>query len=964
MTGNPFCIYAENLLILTAIPDVREIIRPGTPVLDVATCLLSIHYQTDLSTMRSEKRTLMMRVALAIASWLLLSLSVGCDRKPAFRVAVSQCSGGEWRDKLNDEMRREALFTDDFNIAIDIKCASDNPDVQVAQLKELVSTHPDVILVSPAESGKVDRAISEIKRSGIPVVVFDRATEHGDYDAFVGADNREVGRQAALYAHSIMDGPIRAVELTGNMRSAPARERKAGFDAAADSISDFEIVAVADALWSGDAAYEVMDSVLALHPDVNLLFAHNDPMAIAAGKRLVELGVRDRIKVIGVDGSPEVGLKGVMDGSLDATILYPTMGHKIMETALALARGDSVPRHNTSAPIPVINPADAPMYLLQHQALVDETERIVKAKTTFDNLYERHSVQQVYFIVMAVITLLLIVILVLFLRLYRARKRLSDRLASQNDELKSLNAEIESASRSKVNFFTNVSHDLRTPLTLIAVSVDRVLSGGNLNDSQRTYIRLADKNARILTRLINQILDFNRYEESSIPLNLSETGVRDMIDEIGSGFRAVANERGIAFDTIVEAPNGFSMALDQEKMERVLYNLISNSFKFTPAGGAVTLRAAVTEDMATLVCKVEDTGRGMSREELNRLFERHFTNNADNPFGSGIGMTIVQAFVNLHGGRISADSTQGIGTAITFTIPVRHVAPVAVPVTVCATEKYLGELEDIRSVQSAPDDEAPTLLVIDDNRDILELVAQLMGDRFTVIRASSGTSGIELAERYVPDIIICDIMMPGIDGLETCRRLKENVATSHVPVLMLTACTLDEHRIRGFANGADMYLTKPFDAVMLLRMVDSLINNRRRVIDAFSHTSAAASASRTTVTSGPVADVTVPEIESRFYTRFLEEFNSSISDAGLSVEQLADRLGMNRVQLYRKLKALTSCSPTDLMRRLRLKKTKELLETTDLTVSEIAYKTGFSSVSYFSRCYREAYGVTPSESRK
>lgn len=909
-------------------------------------------------------KNLIMRVSMMVVTGLMFCLSTGCDRKPTFRVAVSQCSGGEWRDKLNNEMRREALFADDFNIDIDIRCADDNPDTQIDQLRELAAASPDVILVSPAESGAVDDAIREIRHSGTPVVVFDRSTVHGDYDAFVGADNREIGRQAALYARSIMDGPIRAAELTGNMRSTPARERKSGFDATADSVADFKIVSVADAAWQGDSAYALIDSIVGKHPDINLVFAHNDPMAIAAGRRLEELGMRHSVMVIGVDGSPEVGLKGVMDGSLDATVLYPTMGHKIMETALSVARGDSVPKINMSAPIPVIDSFDAAMYLSQHQALVEETAKIIKAKTTFDKLYEHHSVQQFFFIVLAVVTMFLIVILILFLRQYRANKRLTERLADRNEELRELNVRIESASRSKINFFTNVSHDLRTPLTIIAATVDRVLSGGNLTESQTTCIRLADKNARILTRLINQILDFNRYEESSIPLNLSETGLKDMIDEICSGFRTVADERGIAFEARVKAPAGFSLALDQEKMERVLYNLISNSFKFTPAGGSVTLGAAVSDDRSTLICKVEDTGRGMGRDELNRLFERHFTNNADNPFGSGIGMTIVHAFVKLHGGDISADSAPGVGTSITFTLPVSHVAPQATPMAIGATEKYIEELGDVQSVRTAPDDEAPTLLVIDDNRDILELVAQLMGDRFTVIRASSGTSGIELAERYVPDIIICDIMMPGIDGLETCRRLKENVATSHVPVLMLTACTLDEHRIRGFANGADMYLTKPFDAEMLLRMVDSLINNRRRVIDAFSHTSAAASASRTTVTSGPVADVTVPEIESRFYTRFLEEFNSSISDAGLSVEQLADRLGMNRVQLYRKLKALTSCSPTDLMRRLRLKKTKELLETTDLTVSEIAYKTGFSSVSYFSRCYREAYGVTPSESRK
>lgn len=893
-----------------------------------------------------------------------LIMTISCDRKPAYRIGVSQCSGGEWRDKLNDEMRREALFADEYKIDIDIKCADDDPQLQTRQLKELVASGADVIVVSPTESGEVDAAIRDITRSGKPVVVFDRGTTHNDYTAFVGADNREIGRQAAIYANSIFNGPIRALEIMGNMRTSPARERSAGFRSAADSLPNLSIVAAADARWDGAIVLTVVDSLLKSHPEVNLIFAHNDPMAISAATKLEELGRRPQVKVIGVDGSPEFGLKAVMEGKIDATILYPTMGHEIMGTALAIARGDSVAKINTSSPIPVINRADAPMYLLQHQALMDETANIIKAKTTFDNLYEQHSVQQTFFIVLIVITLLLIIFLILFFRQYRKRKALSDRLAEQNEELKELNADLKEATRSKINFFTNVSHDLRTPLTLISASVDRVSADGNLTDSQKTYMRLADKNARMLTRLINQILDFSRFEESSIPLHLRETNLREMADEFSLGFRAMAVERGLTFRTLFDAPTGFSMALDQEKIERVIYNLFSNSFKFTPKGGTVTFEISVDARQSALTCRVSDTGRGMGRDELNRLFERHFTSDVDNPFGSGIGMTIAQAFVELHGGSISADSEKGKGTVITFMIPVRHVADKPVPMTAAATEKYIEELSEVEATPPVPDEDSQTLLIIDDTKDIRELIVQLFGDRFTVIQAASGEAGIRMAEEYVPDVIICDIMMPDMDGLETCRRLKDNISTSHIPVLMLTACALDEQRTAGYANGADMYLCKPFDSEMLFRMVDSLIANRRRVLESPAASKSAKSAeSSTPVQAGP-QDVTVPKIESQFYNTFLREFEASMSDTEISVEQIAERMNMSRVQLYRKLKARTSCSPTDLMRRLRLKKAKELLAGTDLTVSEIAYKVGFSSVSYFSKCYRELYGNTPTETRK
>lgn len=899
-----------------------------------------------------------------LAAIIVTAMFTACDRKPTYRVGVSQCSGGAWRDQLNDEMRREALFADDYHIDIDIRCALDTPSRQIEQLRELAATRPDVIAVSPTESGEVDAAIRDIERSGIPVVVFDRATTHQDYSAFVGADNKNVGRQGALYASTLISGPIRAIELMGNMRTAPARERAAGFKEAADSLTAFTVVASADAAWDGERALAIADSLLRLYPDVNLVFAHNDPMAISAATVLEQLGMRDRVKVIGVDGSPDVGIQAVMDGKIDASIVYPTLGHEIMQTALSLAKGEPVAKQNTPAAIPVIDSGNAPMYLLQHQALVDETANIVKAKTTFDNLYEQHSVQQVFFIVLGVIAALLVVILILFLRQYRTRKRLADRLAAQNSELASLNAELNEAIESKVNFFTNVSHDLRTPLTLITASVDRLGNEGSLTDAQQTYMRLADKNAKILTRLINQILDFNRYEKSKMPLNLCETDIRALFNDFGLGFKALAAERGITFSIDYSLPAGFGMAIDPEKMERIIYNLLSNAFKFTPAGGTIKLFVRLDDNGSTLAIDVTDTGRGMGEAELNHLFERHFTSDVANPFGSGIGLTIVQAFAELHGGSVSARSAEGSGTTLTVTLPVRHTDSE----TPCRPQVHAdilaGELVDIKANRPAPAEEGQTLLIIDDTKDIRELISQLFGAEYTVLQAASGEEGLRLAAEYVPDAVICDVMMPGIDGFETTRRLKEDVRTSHIPVLMLTACAMDRQRTCGYAHGADMYLSKPFDPEMLMTMVSTLILNRIRVNRALLGGTATRSDSGhapadTTENGG----IPVPSIESEFYNRFVETVGDSMADTDLSVEDIAEKMGMSRVQLYRKLKSITSCSPTELLRIMRLQRARQMLLGTDMTVSEVAFKVGFSSVSYFSKCYREHFGETPRSSR-
>lgn len=901
-------------------------------------------------------------ITSVLAALITITLPTGCDRKPVYRVAVSQCSGGAWRDQLNDEMRREALFADDYHIDIDIRCALDTPSRQIEQLQELAASEPDVIVVSPTESGEVDAAIGKIQRDGIPVVVFDRATTHGDYSAFVGADNRNVGRQGALYAASAISGPIRALELMGNMRTTPARERAAGFAQTADSLPGFTIVARADAAWDGRHALKVADSLLRLHPDINLIFAHNDPMAVSASTVLDSLGMRHRVKVIGVDGSPDVGIRAVMDSTIDATIVYPTLGHEIMQAALALARGEKVSRHNTQTAIPVIDGKNAPMYLMQHQAHVDETANIVKAKTTFDNLYQQHSVQQAFFIATGVITVLLVVILILFLRQYRTRKRLADRLASQNEELATLNAELNDAIESKVNFFTNVSHDLRTPLTLITASVDRVSNEGNLTPAQQTYMRLADKNARILTRLINQILDFNRYEKSKMPLNLCETDIRALFNDFGLGFKALAAERGIEFSIDYAVPSGFSMALDPEKMERIIYNLLSNAFKFTPAGGSITLRAHLGGDGSMLTLDVTDTGRGMSEQELNHLFERHFTSDVANPFGSGIGLTIVQAFVELHGGTVTAHSTEGAGTTLTVTLPVRHIDSEAICRPHVETEMLKGEFADIEASRPAPAEEGMTMLVIDDTKDIREFISQLFGAEYTVLQAVSGQEGLRLAAEYVPDVVICDVMMPGMDGFETTRRLKEDVRTSHIPVLMLTACAMDRQRTQGYAQGADMYLSKPFDPEMLMTMVSTLILNRIRVNRALQN-GALTGAAPQSDTAGSDPGIPVPSIESEFYNRFVETVESSMADAELSVEDIAVKMGMSRVQLYRKLKSITNCPPTELLRVMRLSRARRMLQTTDKTVSEVAFEVGFASASYFSKCFREHFGETPRSSR-
>ncbi|MDE5786602.1 MAG: response regulator, partial [Duncaniella sp.] len=361
------------------------------------------------------------------------------------------------------------------------------------------------------------------------------------------------------------------------------------------------------------------------------------------------------------------------------------------------------------------------------------------------------------------------------------------------------------------------------------------------------------------------------------------------------------------------------------------------------------------------VISVADTGAGISERDLGSIFDRFFQVERVHPNGSGIGLSLTKAFVELHGGKIEVESTLHKGSVFTVTLPVTHMevsADDSIPaISQADVEAELGVIEE----QQEFADDKPQLLVIDDNKDIQQLITGLLSDRFNVITASDGSEGLRRAVKYVPDLIICDVMMPVMDGLECCRRLKAEVSTSHIPVLMLTACSMDEQRVQGYESGADGYLSKPFSGDVLKARCQSLVENRRRIHDlwkdhALAHTPPAPAAKE----NKPLPPA---EIDNDFYRRFLEIFNAEMGNSELSVDSLASSMGLERTQFYRKIKALTNYSPVELIKNLRLKQGQYLLKTTDRSISEIAYDTGFSTPAYFTRCYREHFGETPSETR-
>lgn len=894
-----------------------------------------------------------------LLSLLFVCLLCGCHEKKTFRIGVSQCSSDDWRNKCNDEIQREIMFHPETSV--EIRSADDSNEKQADDIRYFVRNHFDIIICSPNEADAMTPVVKEAYESGIPIIIFDRNIHGDSYTAYIGVDNFGIGESAAHYARNLIGYGGKVIEIYGRSGSTPAIERHNGFMKEAER-SGLRLLASGYGNWDYDDASAVCDSLYLIYKDADLVYAHNDRMAIAASDAARRHGLK--VKVIGIDAAPEIGQRAVADGVIDATFLYPTEGYRLVRTALAILKGQPYERRSVLPRSSVVDSSNANILLLQNETLKEETNKIKMLKHQVDEYWSQHSAQTTLFYFTIAFLCLLFVVLFLLLHAFWQRKKYQTELQEQNRQLeaqrdteKALNEQLLIATQSKLMFFTNVSHDLRTPLTLIADPLEQLAASTNLTSQQNILVRIANKNVLILKRLINQILDFRKYENGKLDLHLQEAAFAPLVREWAEAFNVSARKHDITLAINFDIADDFSLAIDVEKMERIFFNLLSNAFKYTPQNGKITFACAATD--TDLVFSVKDTGKGISSEDIKNIFTRFYQVDKVNPQGSGIGLALVKAFVELHGGIITAESEFGKGSTFTVTLPIHHVEN-SENIKTADTEKIEAplitesELDTIEQENAAIRPDAPLLLVIDDNEDIRRMITVLMGKDYNVISASNGKEGLSLAAKHVPDIIICDVMMPVMDGLECCRHLKEEVSTSHIPVLMLTACSLDEQRAQGYDSGADGYLSKPFSSAVLKSRCRNLIENRKRIRNA--------EIDKPTITQAET-NSSVLDMENKFYARFLEIVNAEMGNPELNVDQLAAKMGLGRSQFYRKIKALTNYSPVELLRNLRLKKSRELLLTTDKSISEIAYEVGFSAPAYFTRCYREAFGETPTDRR-
>lgn len=525
---------------------------------------------------------------------------------------------------------------------------------------------------------------------------------------------------------------------------------------------------------------------------------------------------------------------------------------------------------------------------------------------------------------------------------------------------------IQEVNEIKSRFFANISHEFRTPLTLISGPLSEAGKKSRAPGHEEDEISLSSKeynvikkNAFQLQTLVDQLLNLSKIEHGKVSLTLIQGGMIKFLRSIVYSFESIAAKKNIQLNAHFpeEIPTAY---YDQDKLEKITTNVLSNAFKYTPEGGTVTVNVSIDENLLSL--EVTDTGTGIEKEDIKRIFERFYRAEGSEIRGSGIGLALTKELVDLHQGRIEVRSAKGVGTSFTISLPTTlQCLPKSISVDI--TDEYVEESttadvappirETVTGSSSkvhAADQEIPVALIVEDNEDLREYITSILERKYRIVTASNGLQGERIALEHIPDLIITDVMMPKKDGYELCHALKKNTKTSHIPIIMLTAKAGQTNKMEGLTQGADAYLVKPFDADELLLRARNLIEARRRVWEHFRNMDMLL-----------VNDLNVSSVEDEFLQQVMATIKENLDDENFSVEDIARAVGFSRSQLHRKLKALTSRSAQQLVAEIRLNEAHRLLANKAGTVSEIAYSVGYTNMSYFTKTFKEKFGLLPSK---
>ncbi|SNQ43178.1 substrate-binding domain-containing protein [Cellulophaga lytica] len=872
----------------------------------------------------------------------------------------------QWRKSMNKSMQLQA----DFHPEIELKILDGNDNVkkQIEDITQLINDKVDVLIISPVQSKPITPLVNKALLQDIPVLIVDRKIDGQNYTSYIGGDNYQVGINAANYIAALSSNKEKKIlEIKGLKGSSPAAERHLGFSSTINTIPNLKITHTIQGNWEANSIKETLNNLLSKNNNVDYIFCHNDRMALGAWEVLKQHNLEHKVDIIGVDGlnGPNGGIQYVKDGILKATVYYPTGGNEAIKYAIDIVQGKKINKNNILETT-IIDSRNADIMKNQFDKINQHQENLLAQQNKIKEQEETYASQSSMLKVL--LALFILSVLLGIFSIYsgfniskkkHALELYNTKIIKQSLEIKEIAKEAELSNEAKANFFTGLSHEFKTPITLILSAIESITEKTNTNSNNlKTEITLISNNSKRLLRLINQLLDYRKTEEKKLTLKASKTNIFQFSTKIFNDFKIEAKKRGIAFDLKTNNTD-LDLYIDRNLMDKVYFNLLSNALKFTPDNGEIIVSIEDYKNKNFVTVSFKDSGIGIPSDDIENIFKPFEIGSNNTKASSGIGLHLTKQFIELHKGEISVRSDQSTIFTIKLYKNNKHLLPNEI---INEPDIYIDEEEltltdeieeNIYQVTNVNNnDNKYDILIIEDNDELIKLLKNKLLESYKV-HLSNGVDGVEKALDIIPDIIICDVNLPDKDGFVICEVLKNDLRTSHIPIIMLTALDNNESYIKGLKSGADSYLTKPFSFSVLSQSIKSLLYNREKLRYYYLNN---------------VHKINPHEKFDAKDQEFILKINSiieqNIDNSSFSVEAMAETLNISRVQLYRKIKAIIGVNISDYILDFRLSKAKNLLINSQLSISEIAYATGFSSPNYFSTNFKTKFNITPKEYRK
>ncbi|MBS2100292.1 substrate-binding domain-containing protein [Carboxylicivirga linearis] len=901
---------------------------------------------------------------------LLFSLSIYANQE--YLIGFSQCSSGDWRAQMESEMYRELIFHNDMEMII--KNAEDDAELQIRQIRELVAAGIDLLIVAPIEIDAIEPLVEEVYQSGLPVILIDRKTNSDNYTAYVGGDNVLIGNTAGTYLADKLKREGNIIEILGSLNSSPAIERMVGFETVISKYPHLKIIDKVYSNWNNKVVLDSLPSKLQSNSKISAIYAHTDFLAAAASEVVRQVMPDNDIVIVGIDGSPEAGggIELVEKNVIDATLIYPTGGKEAIVLASKILSKQLFNKNNLLQTT-LINNQNVKITRLQYNTIQNLQNDIVRSKDMLDLLGGRYKTQRLLlFVLLFSLVLVIVLIILLFIALknknianYRLEKQ-KESISKQNVDLKQMSEQLEEVTQSRLSFYTNISHEFRTPLTLIIGPLESLITKTDAKSELNKELSIIYRNAVRLLRLVNQLMDFRKIENRKMQLKAGVYVLLDFMKGIKECFSDVLKQKQISLEITCYDPK-IKVWFDWDKMDKVMFNLLSNAIKVSQKNERIQIIITGEEDMVKI--EVKDHGEGIPTNELEKIFDRFYQVNKSNSYdGSGIGLSLTKELILLHKGEIKVQSELNVGTSFIIKLPLgnthlKEEEMISINMQkqnfispVYADFQETNTIEDHIRTEKTLDllnEEKAVLLIVEDEPDVRNYIKTCFDlNHYIILEAEHGVEALQIIEEEGPDIIISDVMMPKMDGLELTRKVKSDLRFCHIPIVLLTAKSSLEHLLEGLEEGADSYIPKPFNKQHLILRVRKLIDAQRKIQEKYQAT-----------LINPKEDKGISKIDRRLLQRISDLVLDNEYSEKVNVEDLSSELGLSRVHLYRKIKKITGLSVSEFITQIKLKQAMVLLRRSEKAISEIAYQVGFSSPSYFTKCFKEQFKMSPTEFR-